>query len=80
MQDYLRDSPANDRTAQALQGLTFGGGGEGIGLRIGGLLQAQAQAQYGGGMAQARARFRVSDQGLHTKQRGLHMWGTLQVL
>ena len=53
MQDYLRDSPANDRTAQALQGLTFGGGGDGIGLRIGGLLQAQAQ--YGGDLApQAR--------------------------
>ena len=49
-QDYLRDSPANDRTAQALQGLTFGGGGDGIGLRIGGLLQAQAQ--YGGDLAQ----------------------------
>lgn len=49
-QDYLRDSPANDRTAQALQGLTFGGGGDGIGLRIGGLLQAQAQ--YGGELAQ----------------------------
>ncbi len=80
MQDYLRDSPANDRTAQALQGLTFGGGGEGIGLRIGGLLQAQAQAQYGGGMVQARARFRVFYQGLHTEQRGLHSWGTLQAL
>ncbi|KAK9827371.1 hypothetical protein WJX81_002984 [Elliptochloris bilobata] len=53
LQDYLRDSPANDRTAQALQGLTFGGGGEGIGLRIGGLLQAQAQ--YGGGVAQGAA-------------------------
>ena len=52
VQDYLRDAPANDRTAQALQGLTFGGGGEGIGLRIGGLLQAQAQAQFGGDLAQ----------------------------
>lgn len=50
MQDYLRDAPANDRTAQALQGLTFGGGGDGIGLRIGGLLQAQAQ--FGGDLAQ----------------------------
>lgn len=55
MQDLLHDLPANDRTAQALQGLTFGGGGEGIGLRIGGLLQAQAQAQLGSGAMQARA-------------------------
>jgi len=35
---------------RAVQGLSFGGGGEGIGLRVGGLLQAQAQAQLGGGL------------------------------